>query len=126
MTPVEIFALIIALAVIIKLVVLLVKPQSWRSVVKVVYGKPGITMIIGLVLAVVVLYYLLMELTIVQIFASMLFLALIAGVTMSAYYEQISELIDNMLKDKAIVKKAWLSIIIWLILSVWVLYVLFS
>ena len=124
---IEIIALIVVLVTIIKLLVILVKPASWMKVVRPVYKTPALTMIVSLILAAVVLYYLLQGgITIVQIFAVMGLIALLAAITMSAYFKEVVAMADKMLKDKKIVKRAALSIIIWLVLAVWALYVLFA
>ncbi len=125
MTTIEIFALIAAIAVLIKLLVILTKPKAWMNLVEKIYNVPSLTMIVSLVLSAVVLYYLLQEITIIQIFAAMLFIALLAAATMSTYFNEVKTLAGKLLKQGAI-RKAWLSIVIWLALSIWVLYVLFA
>lgn len=122
---IEILALIIAVVAAIKILVILVKPRAWLGVVKAVYKSPMITMIISVILAAVVLYYLNNSgISIVQIFAVMLFIALLGAVGVSAYYKEVSGVISNMLKDRKILKKAWLSILIWILLIIWVLLVI--
>lgn len=125
MTPIEIMALIIAVFAAIKILVILINPKSWMNVVKTVYGNPILTTIISLVLAVVVLNYLLVELTIVQIFAVMLFLSLLMVIGIAAYSKDILQLASKLLEDREVLKKAWLAIIVWVILIVLVLYTLF-
>ncbi|MDI6655402.1 MAG: hypothetical protein QME59_05890, partial [Candidatus Hydrothermarchaeota archaeon] len=93
---------------------------------KTVYGNPILTTIISLVLAVVVLNYLLVELTIVQIFAVMLFLSLLMAIAAAPYSKDIMEWANKLSEDRGVLKKAWLAIIVWVILIVWVLYTLFA
>ncbi len=124
---IEILALIIAVVAAIKILVILVKPKAWMEVVKAVYKSPRITMIISTILAAVVLYYLNNSgISIIQIFAVMLFLALLMAVSVSAYAKDMIALGRKMLKDRKILKKAWLSIVIWALLIIWVLYSLFA
>jgi hypothetical protein len=125
LTPIEIMTLIIAVFAAIKILVILINPKSWMNVVKTVYGNPILTTIISLVLAVVVLNYLLVELTIVQIFAVMLFLSLLMVIGIAAYSKDILQLASKLLENREVLKKAWLAIIVWVILIVWVLYTLF-
>ena len=126
-TPIEWMALVFILVVAVKLIVILVNPRTWYdSVVKKVWKSPGLCMIVSLVLAALTLYYLLQEITIVQILAVMLFLALLMAVGMSVYQKEILALADKMLKDKTIIKKSWLYIIIWIALVVWGAGVLFG
>ena len=126
MTPVEIMALILAIVIALKLIVVLIKPKAWLDgVVKPVWKNPAVTMIISLILAAVTLYYLNASgIGIVQIFATMLFLVLLFAVGISVYFNEIMAMATKMLKNKAIIKKSWLYILIWIALTVWVLYAL--
>lgn len=125
MTPIEIIALIFVVIGIIKLITLLINPSKWIKVIDTVYKKPAITMIIALILAAIMLNYLLAELTIVQIFAVMAFLGSLMILNIVNYSKEISTLAKKILKDKNILKKAWLSTIIWIALMFWVLYAIF-
>jgi len=128
MTPIEIMALIIAVIAGIKILVLLVKPRAWfDNIVKPIYSKPALTSVIALILAGFVLKYLLNSgLTIIQIFAVMLFFALIMALSFAAYSKEMLEWAEKMLEDKAIIKRAWLAILVWIVLVIWVLYSLFA
>ena len=55
----------------------------------------------------------------------MLFVSLLAAVSVASYSKEIVVLGEKMLKDKAMIKKAWLSILVWIVLIIWVVYVLF-
>ena len=125
MVSIEILALILIIITAIKLLVLLTNPKKWVGVVDSVWKNAGLTTIICLVGAGVVLYYLLQELTIVHILAVMLFLALVMGLSISAYSKDLMVFARKMLKDKAIVKKGWLAIIVWVIIILWGLKELF-
>ena len=119
-TPVEWMALILIVISAIKIIVILVKPKAWNdSVVKKLWKNSGLAMIVSLILAAVALYYLLQELTIVQILATMLFLALLMAIGVSAYKKEIIGLADKMLKNKSVIKKSWLYLIIWIVLLLW-------
>jgi hypothetical protein len=123
---VEIFALIIAVIAIIKILVLIAKPKSWLNVVKPFYSNPVLTMIVALILSAVVLYYLVNNgVGIVQIFAVMLFVALLGCMTMSLYIKDMLKMAENLVKDNQFLKKAWLPILIWLALSIWALIEIF-
>jgi hypothetical protein len=118
-------AIILAVLALIKLFVILIKPRAWLPVVEFFYNKPNITMIVSAILAAVTFCYLIKELTLVQIFATMLFTSLLAMVTVSVYSKEIISVAKKMLKDRKLLSKAWLSIIIWIILSILVLKELF-
>jgi Ca2+/Na+ antiporter len=123
---VEIFALIVAVIAIIKILVLISKPKSWLDMVKPFYNNSVLTMIVALILAAVVLYYLVNNgVGIVQIFAVMLFVALLACMTMSLYMKDMLKMAEKLVKDKQFLKKAWLPILIWLALSIWALVKIF-
>lgn len=127
MTPIEIFAFIAAIAGAVKILVLLIKPKVWLdSVVKKVYKIPVLTAVISLALSLAVLYYLLEELTITQIFAVMLFIALLAAISIAAYSKEMVSLAEKLTRDKKPLKKAWLAILIWIVLIIWVLYTLLA
>ncbi len=125
-TSVEILALIFLIVASIKTVVILIKPSAWlNGVVKKVWAKPRLMMIISLILSVVVLYYLIQSVTIVEIFAVILFLSLLAAVGISVYYKEMISLAQKLMKDRTIIKKSWLYIIIWIALIIWGFYALF-
>ncbi len=124
MTPIEIFALIFSVIVLIKILILIVNPGRWFKLVKKVYSCPLLIELGCIILAGVVLNYLLKELTFIQIGAVMLFTGLLGGITASSYSKEILSLAKKIMSKKKI-KKAWLSIIIWAALAGWILYQFF-
>ncbi len=120
MTPVKILALLVAVLGAVKLLVILTRPKSWLPAVKTVYAKPVLTMILALAAAGIILKYLLMELTIIQIFAAMSFMMALMAMGIAAYGKEITDFAEKLLQDKNVIKKAWLSIIVWIVLIVWV------
>jgi hypothetical protein len=124
MTPIEIFALLFSAAVLIKILILIVNPGRWFKLVKKVYSYPLLIELGCIVLAGIVLHYLLQSLTFIQIGAVMLFTGLLGGITASSYSKEILSLAKKIMSKKKI-KKAWLSIIIWVVLAGWILWILF-
>lgn len=125
-TAVEIIALILILVSLIKIIVILINPQSWyNNVAKKVFGSMGLVSVVSLILAAVVLYYLLQELTIIQILATMAFLSLLMVVGIAAYAKEVVPLVDKLYKDKTLVKRSWLYILVWIALLLWGLKELF-
>lgn len=122
-STIEWFALVLAVFVLIKLVVISFNAKAWMRFSKNLLVKPWLTASVSLVLALVVLYYLLLEMTIVQIFAVMLFLTLITVAGIAHFAKDLHKTFDKNIKEK--IKDSWLSIIIWFILSIWVLIQLF-
>ena len=125
MTPVKIIALIFTIFSLVKLVVVLINPSSWSSVVKKMYAKTGYVMAFSVVAAVIILTYLLQELTIVQIFASMTFMMTLMMLQFSIFGKEIIELSDKFLSDKNLLKRMWPVLLIWIILMIWVIYEIF-
>ncbi len=124
MTTIEIMALIVASLVGIKLLVILINPKSWMVVIRTVYAKPTLTILIALALGAVTLNNLLKELTIVQIFGAILFLMFLMVIGFAVYSKETVTWAERFLEDKSVVKKAWLAIVIWVALVIWVFYAL--
>lgn len=125
MTIIEIFALIVALAVIIKIGVLMINPKQWIKLTEKIWKVPYIVLVVSLVLAGVVLYYLLKDLTIVHVFAVMLFIVLISAATLSVYIKDFLAIAHKFSKEKNFAKKAWIPILLWILLSIWVIKEIF-
>lgn len=124
-TIIQIFALIVIALAALKIIVISIKPKAWFKVVKTIYAKPKLTMVVSLILAIISLNYLIKEITITQIFASMVFVMLIGALTVSVYFKEMSPLFEKILKDRKIIKKAWLPILVWIILLIWALVEIF-
>lgn len=124
MTPIQIMALILAVFGGIKILVLLMNPKSWLSFVKTIYKNPGIATIVGLIIAGASLWYLLKYMTIVHVFAAMLFTSALMMVGFMAYPKEMMTLAEKVL-DKNCLKKGRLITIIWIVLLVWVIYAIF-
>ena len=122
----HILALIFIVVAAVKIIVILSKPSAWSKVVKKVWKNSNLIMIICLVLAIIVLSGLIAQgMTILQIFSVMLFVSLLAGVGIAMYSKDIVNASQRLLRDRNIVKKSWLYILIWIILLVWGLKELF-
>ena len=126
MTPVQIMALIVAVLGAIKLLVILVDPKIWlKNVVKPIYKTPMLASVLGLIIAGVSLYYLNQVMSIVDIFAVMLFFMGIMLMSFGVMAKEMVALADKALK-KGILTKFWLPLIIWILLLIWVFYALFA
>ncbi len=125
MIPIEIIALIFIIVAVIKILVILSKPEAWVNFVKKFWNVPILTSGICLVLAGVVLYYLIQSgMTIVQIFAVTGFISLLMGAGIGIYAKEVIGVAVKLMK-KGIMKKAWLYTLIWMILLIWGLKELF-
>ena len=124
---IEILALIIIIVSAVKIIVLLINPKSWMNVVDGVYRNKALTTVASLILAAVVLYYLTQAgITIVHIFAVMTFFMLVIAIGFSAYGSEVRALGQKLLKDKTLIRKSWLYILVWIALMVWGLYAIFA
>ena len=126
MSPIEIMALIVVLLGIIKIIVIVYDPKVWlNSVVKPIYKNSCVTMVVALILAGGSLYYLLMELNLIQIFAVFFFMAALMLMSFAAYSKDTIAFATKLLSTKNLLQKAWLALLVWLVLLAWVLYVMF-
>ena len=122
----EIIALILVVISAIKLFTLLVKPKAWMNFAGWIYSGRILTAVIFLVLSALVFYYLMQELTIVQIMATALFLALFFGMgyalidgksfVKTFYAKKMNNLWGN---------GVWFYTLIWLALLVWTVIEIF-
>lgn len=125
MTPIEIIALVFAIVAILKLLVLFiaVKPAKAMKIAKPMWtAHPAIVHVVGIVLLAVLGYYLLQELSIVQLVAAMFFGFLLMAMFLMPYTKSVLKLAEEVLKNKG---KAWLGWLIVIVLSLWVLKELF-
>jgi hypothetical protein len=119
----ESLALIVAVAIVIKLIFIFVSPRGWLVFTEKIYSRSILLTIILFFLALAVLQLLLDNgMTIVEIFAVMLFLILISGMSFAVYSKEFLKFGKDILRDKAILKKAWFVILIWALLCLWVFY----
>jgi len=126
MGPLEIISLILVAIVAIKFVFFAINPKGWMKIPEGMFKQPIVTIIIGLALGALVLYYLLQELTIVQIFASTSFFMAVTLVSFAAFPKIFTEMSKKVLKQKNIMRRAWLPFLIWIVLSIWVVYAIFA
>ena len=84
---------------------------------------PVATTLIYLFLAGIVGYYVLSNIAIIQIAAVMLFTSLLGGIGLAPYSRVMLRLGEEILNEG--VSKAWLSMLIWTLVAIWVLYTVF-
>ena len=123
MTPIEILAVIFAVVILVRAVAILVKPKKFiKLAVKVMENKP-LVIGISVVTAVIIGYFAITALGVVNVFvASMLGIALV-GFTLMMYPKLMVKITRAVLKDR---KKLILPLIVWVAFAVWVLYTLFA
>ncbi len=81
------------------------------------------TMVIYLILAAIVGYYVLTSINIMDVAVVMLFTSLLIGVSLAPYSTSLIKLQEEVMSVG--VGKAWLPMLIWGILALWILYAVF-
>ena len=126
LTSLEIIALILIVISTIKILVLLVNAKKWINFSKWVYGGGTLSMIVLLALAAFIFYYLIQELTIVQILAVTLFVSLFIGVGFVSYSKELLEWYEKKIKTKSLWGNGvWFYTLLWIVLLVWGLVEIF-
>ena len=119
-TSIEIIAIIIIAAAVIKMVFLAINAKGYMNFAKGFYKSAGIAQLIGVIIAAIVLYYLNQAgITIVQILAVMAFLAGILVVGLAPHLEDLIKKYEGQIKRGHMWKENWLYILIWIALLVW-------
>jgi hypothetical protein len=117
---VGIIAFLMALFVLLKVIWVATKRRSWISVTKLFYNRK-VCGIVYAVLAAVILYYLLQEISIVQVFASLAFVAFLALIGFIVYNKDILAFGKKILAKRT----SWVDfvlLIVWAVLAAWVIY----
>ncbi len=117
---IEIFVLVFVILGLIKLLVVLFSPKSWVGVAKGVYKNPALLVIVELILAAILFYYLLPAIGLVYLMAGVVLGTLLTGLTFAVFAKEVTPLVNKILKPNML-KKMWLPLIIWVILMVWTL-----
>ena len=125
-TAIEWIALILSVLGLLKLVFVIFNKTAWyNGVTKKVYGNRAVSAIVFVLLALVIFYYLIQEMNIVQIMAVVAFSSLLTGLGFLYFSKELLSVLD-----KAINKKfgfgMWIYILIWIILFVWTLWSIFA
>ena len=127
MTPIEIMALIAAIIVPIKIIMLLRSQKFWfNTVTRRYWGNAIITTILSLIVVIVTLFYLLQELTIVQIWAVTLFAMALISLALAPFSKYMLSVEKKWFTETNVLKTGLVAGIVWTILVIWVLYALFT
>lgn len=121
-TPVEIIAGLFALLVLVKLIVVLVNKELWyRAVAEPVYSSQGFGKVLFGATALILFYFLIQELKITHVFASMALMATVVGFFFMHFPNDFAPVIKRFYERKL---EAWqyFYALIWIALALWVLY----
>jgi len=122
MTPIEIIALVFAIIILVKAVMVFFNANPMMKFVEKIYDKTVLLTAVYLVFLVIVGYFLLMELNIAQVFAAALFGIMLYALVLIQYPKELLSFSKKALKNR---RKAWLPWLIFIFLALWVLYMLF-
>jgi len=122
---IKILALIFAVLVAVKIIIIIASPKTWYNLVKNIWSKPIYTAIVSLIITAIALNFLLQTMNIVQIFAVMLFTTFMIAIGFATYSREWMKSAEKMLKDRKLMAKSWFYIIIWAALVVWALIEIF-
>ena len=121
MNAINVIALIFAVLVVIKILFVSINRRFWfENVTKKVYSFKGMGWIFA-ILSVVIFYYLIQSLSIVQIFAVMCFGSLLTAIAFLSYGKDLMDA-AKVTVAKGLSEWQWMITLVWLALSIIVLY----
>ncbi len=122
MHPMEIIAVFFALLVLFKIFVLIFAPRSLARAFDVIIRNQAFASIITAVIAFIVGYYLLQVMHLVTLFVAVAFASLLFRLSMFPYLEALRTPIKRSLSSRDTVLREWgLQLLVWGVLSLWVL-----
>ena len=123
MTMVEVLALVTAVLVILKIMILIRSQRLWYGSITRRYwrGTGRVTMYRSFAVAAIALVVLLQELTIVQIWAVMLFAMALISMALAPFAEYMLEVETRWFSETSVLKRGWFAAVVWVVLSIWVL-----
>ncbi|MAG20151.1 hypothetical protein CL618_01830 [archaeon] len=122
LTTVELLALMFATIIIVKFVILLIKPKAWINMADNMFKDSKLTMWIYAALTIIVGYHIFNNYTIIDVAAIMLFTTVLIGLNYLPYKKHIMSMKKELTGN--FFQKSWLAIIIWSVFALWVLYIL--
>ncbi len=123
MTVSEVLAVIFAVIILVKVVVLMaIKPKKIIKFAGKTLEKPAYVSLGFLVVICVLGWLLLKELSIAQIMAASLFGIFVYALALVQYPKQLDKVYKVILKNQ---KALWLPVLVWVVLAIWVLIAVF-
>jgi len=121
---IEILAAILIFIALAKIIMVVVNPTAWMNLINKVYSVPAIVSSVGFLLSLLVLYFIVNSgISIVEILAVCLFVALLMVAGLANYANEFSALIERQGVIQ-IMKKMWLYFTAWIFLIGWGIYAL--
>jgi len=127
MSAIEIIAFIGAVIVPVKIIMILRGQKFWfETVTKRYWSSAATTTLLSLVAAAVLLYFLLKELTIVQVWASAVFGMVLVSLALAPFSKYMLRVEEDWFTKTNVLRTGWVPLIVWVGLVGWVLYALFT
>jgi uncharacterized membrane protein len=128
MTALEVIATIFAILILVKVSVVLISLQLWmKNVSQPLLGNPPLARAVYTVLAAVVGYYVFTSLYVADVLAVMGFTALLMGLALLPYAKTLLKTAEEMSADRSkLLQNAWLPLVVWVVIALWVLASVFA
>ena len=119
MIAIEILAWILIGLAVIKMIVILISPKSWLNFARGLLSNKWLAQVVSLILLVVVFYYLTAAgVTVIQILAVTVFVALLFVMALAGDIEFFLKKYDKLIKNGTLWKTYWLYTLIWIVLII--------
>ena len=128
MTVLDVIGAIFAIFILVKVLIVLIKPQLWmKEVAEPLLRNPVLATAVYAILAIVVGYFVFMRLTIAEVAAVMFFTVLLIGLGLPPYSKALLKTAEEMLASRSeLLRRAWLPLVIWVVIALWVLSTVFA
>ena len=126
MSEIDIIAAIFAIFILLKVTIILINPNRWLKLADSFLKNKILTSIVYLLLAVIVGYFVFLNMSIKQIAAVMLFTSLLIGISMIPFSKTMLSIYSESLRTRSdMLRKTWLSLFIWVTIAALILYTIF-
>lgn len=123
MTPMEILAVVLAVIILLRALVLIISPKKALKKAIYFFERPELAIGAYIVMLLITGYIVINALGIVNAFAAITFGISLIGLSLIVYPKPVMKLTKAILKDR---KRFLLIMVIWVALAVWTLYTLFA
>ncbi len=126
MAALEILAIIFSILILLKIIIIFIRPNLMMKFAAKLMQNSTLLYVLYLIVAIIIGYYLSLNLSIIQIAAVMFFTSFLFGISMIPYLRKAFDAKMGMMQTRSeIIKHFWLSILIWLAIAIITLYKVF-
>ncbi len=128
MTVLDVIGAIFAIFILVKVSIVLIKPQLWmKEVAEPLLRNPVLATAVYGILAIMVGYFVFARLRVAEVAAVMFFTSLLIGVSLLPYSRALLKTAEEMLASRSeLLRRAWLPLVIWVVIALWVLSTVFA